>query len=101
MFALLLGVAGVVALLGVLLAPRARRRVHCRGSKVQRRELMIAVVRILFPMTGVLVLSAWALGILNSHRHFFLPYFAPVLWNAAIIGGARRIRRTPRASTRC
>ena len=36
-------------------------------------------------MTGVLVLSAWALGILNSHRHFFLPYFAPVLWNAAII----------------
>jgi putative peptidoglycan lipid II flippase len=47
---------------------------------------MIAVVRILFPMTGVLVLSAWALGILNSHRKFFLPYFAPVLWNAAIIG---------------
>jgi putative peptidoglycan lipid II flippase len=37
-------------------------------------------------MTGVLVLSAWALGILNSHRKFFLPYFAPVLWNAAIIG---------------
>jgi putative peptidoglycan lipid II flippase len=40
----------------------------------------------MFPMTAVLVLSAWALGILNSHRHFFLPYFAPVLWNAAIIG---------------
>jgi putative peptidoglycan lipid II flippase len=36
-------------------------------------------------MTGVLVLSAWALGILNSHRKFFVPYFAPVLWNAAII----------------
>jgi putative peptidoglycan lipid II flippase len=46
---------------------------------------MIAVARILFPMTGVLVLSAWALGILNSHRQFFVPYFAPVLWNAAII----------------
>src|SRR5690606_8387209 len=42
--------------------------------------------RIIFPMTGVLVLSAWALGVLNSHRRFFLPYFAPVLWNAAIIG---------------
>src|SRR6185436_19764937 len=51
----------------------------------QRRELLITVVRILFPMTGVLVLSAWALGILNSHRKFFLPYFSPVLWNAAII----------------
>jgi putative peptidoglycan lipid II flippase len=46
---------------------------------------MIAIVRIIFPMTGVLVLSAWSLGILNSHRKFFIPYFAPVLWNAAII----------------
>src|SRR5690606_2377816 len=48
-------------------------------------ELMIAVTRIIFPMAGILVLSAWALGVLNSHRRFFLPYFAPVLWNAAII----------------
>ena len=55
------------------------------GFTGQRRELSIAVVRILFPMMGLLVLSAWALGILNSHRKFFLPYFAPVLWNAAII----------------
>jgi putative peptidoglycan lipid II flippase len=36
-------------------------------------------------MVGVLVLHAWALGILNSHRRFFLPYVAPVLWNGAII----------------
>jgi len=32
-----------------------------------------------------LVLSAWCLGILNSHRKFFLSYAAPVLWNVAII----------------
>ena len=25
------------------------------------------------------------MGVLNSHRRFFLPYFAPVVWNAAII----------------
>ncbi len=68
------------------LARAAARDVFLPGFAGQRRELMIAIVRILFPMTGVLVLSAWALGILNSHRHFFLPYFAPVLWNAAIIG---------------
>ena len=85
MFGLLLGVAGVIALLGVLLAPLLVS-VFLPGFVGERRELMIAIVRILFPMTGVLVLSAWALGILNSHRHFFLPYFAPVLWNAAIIG---------------
>jgi putative peptidoglycan lipid II flippase len=31
------------------------------------------------------VLSAWCLGILNSHRKFFLSYSAPVLWNVAMI----------------
>jgi putative peptidoglycan lipid II flippase len=36
-------------------------------------------------MTGVLVLSAWTLGILNSHRQFFVSYVAPVLWSAAMI----------------
>jgi putative peptidoglycan lipid II flippase len=30
-------------------------------------------------------MSAWCLGILNSHRRFFLSYTAPVLWNLAII----------------
>src|SRR6185295_20327564 len=45
----------------------------------------ITMVRILFPATGLLVLSAWCLGVLNSHRKFFLSYTAPVVWNAAII----------------
>jgi putative peptidoglycan lipid II flippase len=83
-FALLLGIAGAIALLGIALAPFLVS-VFTPGFEGQRRELMIAAVRILFPMTGVLVLSAWALGVLNSHRKFFIPYFAPVLWNAAII----------------
>jgi putative peptidoglycan lipid II flippase len=85
MFALLLALAGGIALVGIALAP-VLVTVFTPGFTGQRRELLISVVRILFPMTGVLVLSAWALGILNSHRRFFLPYFAPVLWNAAIIG---------------
>ena len=84
MFALLLGVAGAISLLGILLAP-VLVTVFTPGFEGHRRELMITVVRIIFPMTGVLVLSAWALGILNSHRKFFVPYFAPVMWNAAII----------------
>ena len=89
MFALLLAVAGAISLLGVVLAP-VLVSIFTPGFTGERRELLIDVVRIVFPMTGVLVLSAWALGILNSHRRFFLPYFAPVLWNAAIIGALRR-----------
>ena len=84
-FSLLLGIAGAISLLGIGLAPFLVS-VFTPGFEAERRDLLIAVVRILFPMTGVLVVSAWALGILNSHRKFFLPYFAPVLWNAAIIG---------------
>ena len=53
---------------------------------VDRFDLAVRAVRITFPMTGLLVLSAWALGVLNSHRRFFLPYVAPVFWNVAIIG---------------
>ena len=36
-------------------------------------------------MTAVLVVSAWALAILNSHRRFLASYLAPVAWNGAII----------------
>src|ERR1019366_4608821 len=55
------------------------------GFHGEKRELTIRIVRILFPGAGLLVLSAWCLGILNSHRRFFLSYTAPVIWNAAMI----------------
>src|ERR687888_167754 len=47
------------------------------GFAGKGRALAIVLVRILFPMTGLLVLSAWCLGVLNSHGHFFLSYAAP------------------------
>ena len=55
------------------------------GFHGEKRELTIRLVRILFPGAGLLVFSAWCLGILNSHRRFFLSYTAPVIWNAAMI----------------
>ena len=55
------------------------------GFEGEVRALTIRIVQILFPATGLLVLSAWCLGVLNSHRKFFLSYVAPVFWNAAMI----------------
>jgi len=55
------------------------------GFKGERLALAIPLVRILFPGVGLLVPSAWCLGILNSHRKFFLSYTAPLAWNAAMI----------------
>ncbi len=83
-FGILTAVAGFLALLGAFLAPLIVS-VFAPGYDGQARELTVQLVRILFPMTGVLVLSAWALGILNSHRRFFVAYVAPVIWNAAMI----------------
>jgi putative peptidoglycan lipid II flippase len=83
-FALLFAIAGGLALLGVALAP-VLVSIFTPGFDGLQRELTIRLVRIIFPMTGVLVLSAWSLGVLNSHRRFFVSYVAPVVWNAAMI----------------
>src|SRR5207244_60717 len=74
--------SGVLALLGVALAP-AITTVIAQGFDEPRRQLTITLVRILFPMAGLMVISAWCLGILNTHRRFFPPSAAPALWNIA------------------
>jgi putative peptidoglycan lipid II flippase len=74
----------VLVLLGVLGTPYLINLI-APGFSGEKRELTIHLVRILFPGAGLLVFSAWCLGILNSHRRFFLSYTAPVIWNAALI----------------
>jgi putative peptidoglycan lipid II flippase len=84
--------ASVLVLLGVLATPFLIDAI-APGFHGAKRELTIRIVRILFPGAGILVLSAWCLGILNSHRKFFLSYTAPVLWNAAMIATLLLFRR--------
>jgi putative peptidoglycan lipid II flippase len=74
----------LLVLLGVLATPYLIP-VIAPGFHGAKRELAVQLVRILFPGAGLLVFSAWCLGILNSHRRFFLSYTAPVIWNAAMI----------------
>jgi putative peptidoglycan lipid II flippase len=76
----------ILVLLGVLTAPWLIEAI-APGFQGEKRELTILLVRILFPGAGLLVASAWCLGVLNSHRKFFLSYTAPVLWNIAMIAG--------------
>jgi putative peptidoglycan lipid II flippase len=83
-FGILAALAGGLALTGALLAPLLVS-IFLPGFEGERRDLSIHITRIIFPMTGMLVLSAWALGILNSHRKFFVSYVAPVIWNGAMI----------------
>ena len=79
-------VAGAVAL--IVLFARPLVWMTTLGSwSGERYELTITLTRITALGAGFLVLSAWCLGILNAHRHYFLSYTAPVIWSGAQIIG--------------
>src|SRR5262249_2538587 len=82
--ALLAFAISIVVLAGVLAAP-VLIEVIAPGFAGDKRDLTIEIVRILFPGAGLLVMSAWCLGVLNSHHRFFASYTAPVAWNVALI----------------
>lgn len=77
-------VVALIVLGGVLGAPWIVT-VLAPGFTGDAKTLATQLVRLLFPGAGFFVFSAWALGVLNSHRHFFLAYAAPMAWNAAQI----------------
>lgn len=83
-FALLAMVASVIVALGILCAPLLVS-ILAPGFHGEKRALTIGLVRIIFPGTGLLVFSAWCLGVLNSHGRFFLSYASGVVMNVAII----------------
>ncbi|MHB8838417.1 MAG: murein biosynthesis integral membrane protein MurJ [Gemmatimonadaceae bacterium] len=76
--------SAVLVLVGVVLTPYAVA-IIAPGFTGEKRELTIRLVQVMFPGMGILVLSAWALGVLNSHRRFFLPYASPVAMNVVMI----------------
>lgn len=84
------------ALVGILLAPFVMPLLFPEWD-AEKVGLLVQVVRVLFVMTAILVVSAWALGVLNSHRRFLVSYAAPVAWNGALIaalvwfGGVQRM----------
>ena len=82
--ALLALVVAVLVLVGLVATPLLIGAL-APGFAGAKRELTLHIVRILFPGAGLLVLSAWCLGVLNSHRRFLLSYAAPIMWNAAMI----------------
>ena len=77
-------VSSIIVALGLFTAPWLVA-IIANGFTGEKRELTVLLTRILFPGAGLLVFSAWCLGILNSHRRFFMSYTAPVLWNLAMV----------------
>jgi putative peptidoglycan lipid II flippase len=77
-------IVSVLVLVGVVATPLVIGIV-APGFHGEKRDLTITLVRILFPGAGLLTMSAWCLGVLNSHRRFLLSYASGVVWNAAMI----------------
>lgn len=83
--ALLAIVTALLVVVGMAATPLLVTSVAA-GFSGETRTLTIQLVRIAFPGIGLLVGSAWCLGVLNSHRRFLLSYLAPVAWNLVLIG---------------
>lgn len=93
-FSILALITSILVLAGIAATPVLVDLI-APGFEGPQRDLTVTLVRILFPATGTLVLSAWCLGILNSHGRFFLSYCAPVIWNAAMIGAMVLFKQAP------
>jgi putative peptidoglycan lipid II flippase len=77
---LLVLVSAAAAMLGIGLAPIITD-VVAPGFNGPTRDLTVRLVQIMFPMFGIIILTAWCLGVLNTHRRFFLPYASQSIWN--------------------
>jgi putative peptidoglycan lipid II flippase len=99
-FSLLSLFMSCLVLIGVFTTPLLIKAI-APGFMGAKHELTISLVRILFPGAALLALSAWCLGILNSHRRFFISYTAPVAWNlvmiASLIGFGGQLEQFPLA----
>jgi putative peptidoglycan lipid II flippase len=93
-FSLLALIAAVLVVAGVIATPHLIDLLT-PGFRGAKRELTVSLVQMMFPGVGLLVISAWCLGILNSHHRFFLSYASPVAWNlvmiAALLGFGPRV----------
>jgi putative peptidoglycan lipid II flippase len=58
------------------------------GFEGEQLELLIYLMRIMFPAVLFTALSGLAIGVLNSYQYFLTPALGPILYNLLIILGA-------------
>ena len=73
--------------LGVIFSPWLVK-LFAYGFDQKTFDLAVYLNRLVFPYVLFISLTALAMGVLNSVRHFFAPAFSPVLFNLCIIAAA-------------
>lgn len=88
-FTIMIVVMLAVSLIGVLASPWL---VHVTAwgftKDLEKYRLTVFLTRVMFPYIFLVSLAAWAMGILNSLKHFSAPAASPILMNLGIIAGA-------------
>jgi putative peptidoglycan lipid II flippase len=86
---LLLVLLVLLTVLAAIFAPWIVHYVLAPGfaSQPQVEALTVHLLRLMLPSAMIFALSGLAMGILNSHQHFFLPALAPTMYQIGIIIG--------------
>jgi putative peptidoglycan lipid II flippase len=79
-------VTGAIAIVGMAIAPPVAALLASKFAAVPGKlELTALLARIMLPTLAFVALAAAAMGMLNSLRHFFIPAFAPAMFNVVTI----------------
>jgi len=75
--------------LGILFSPGiVKAMAYGFSLEPQKFQLTVLLTRLMFPYIFFIGLVAWAMGVLNSLKHFTAPALAPVLLNLSMIACA-------------
>ena len=85
-FSVLVVVLAGITILGIAASPWIVKIIaHGFIQEPEKFRLTVLLNRLMFPYIFFIGLVAWAMGILNTWRHFAAPALAPVFLNLAII----------------
>ena len=79
----------LLTVLGILFSPWiVKAMAYGFSQDPEKFRLTVFLTRVMFPYIFFIGLVAWAMGVLNTLKHFTGPALAPVLLNLSIIGCA-------------
>ncbi len=88
-FWLLAAVLVGISILGILTSPWLVKLTAWGFSKdAAKFDLTVRLTRVMFPYILLVSLAAWAMGVLNSLKHFAAPAASSIFMNFGIIAGA-------------
>lgn len=82
-----------IILAGIALSPLLMKFFFGRNDSPEILSLSVNLTQLMFPYLFFVGFVAFAMGYLNSHKHFFSPAIAPVLLNVGMITGIVYISR--------